>query len=140
MKADSFPALFAALTPETTPDGDRGFRVTCTATRALLGFVWWTCAGSVVTWHYCSADGEVGERTTKRNAVQALRDLTNGDWIPDDEPAPSARPPARRVFALGAGDTSGATDPAPTRPERRVAFDTDQMTAAIAAAFARRAK
>jgi len=82
-----FPSLYARLTAARI--GDRsGFNVKCTATLRDLGVVFWTTSGSTVAWHYRTPAGETGERNTKRNAVQALRDLANGARLPivDVEP------------------------------------------------------
>lgn len=68
-----YPSLYAAL-EVADRDGQRGSVVRCSATLQDLGFVFWTCAGSVVTWHWRRADGQHGDTTTERNAVQALRD------------------------------------------------------------------
>jgi hypothetical protein len=140
-----YPSLYAALEPHTAEDGRRGHLVRCTATRTELGFVWWSCnAGNVVTWHWRTL-GRVGERTTQRNAVQALRDIANnapGLPLSDDgdEPEPqeqTARPaPPRRVFHLP------SESPAPAKhivwAERPVDVNVPDLTAAIADALRRR--
>jgi hypothetical protein len=132
----TFPALYAALEP-ADDHGRRGFTVRCTATRAALGFVWWeVVTGTTVVWHFRSGDTS-GERTTQRNAVQALRDLANGHpfALPDAATLPT---PARRAPAPRASSPAPAPVPAPARrvvwDDALPAFD---VTAAIAAGLAK---
>jgi hypothetical protein len=144
----TYPSLYAALEPHTAEDGRRGHLVRCTATRVELGFVWWSCnASNVVTWHWRTL-GRVGERTTQRNAVQALRDIANNaPGLPfsedDDEPVAPERaggeePPRapRRVFHLP------SESPAPAKhivwAERPVDVNVPDLTARIAEALRRR--
>lgn len=79
MKKPEFPALFATTEPVTGPDGTRGETVRCTATMRELGFIWWTVTtGTTVEWHWRTPSGKnFGDRSTKRGAVQALRDAAN---------------------------------------------------------------
>jgi hypothetical protein len=137
-----YPALYAALEPDDV-NGRRGFTVRCTATRRAIGFIWWTCdSGTTVVWHFRTGDHS-GQRTTERNAVQALRDISNGQGAFDLPPADDAvaptrpAPQARRVFAMPA-----STEPEPEpvlRPaaSRRIVWGEQlpNLTAAIAAAF-----
>jgi len=135
-----YPSLYAALEPHTAEDGRRGHLVRCTATRVELGFVWWSCNGSnVVTWHWRTL-GRVGERTTQRNAVQALRDIANnapGLPLSDEDDDPPARPETpRRVFHLP------SESPAPAKhivwAEQPVDVNVPDLTARIAEALRRR--
>jgi hypothetical protein len=131
---NTFPSLFARLTPASV-DGAQGFSVACTATRRDLGVVFWTCA-SVVTWHWRTTSGQTGECTTKRNAVQALRDRQNESmgarlpFTPDVAPIVVRAP---RVVVAPATEVPVAA--------RRIVWgdesQTPDITAAIAAAFAR---
>jgi hypothetical protein len=135
----TFPALYAALEP-ADDHGRRGFTVRCTATRATLGFVWWeVLTGTTVAWHFRSGDTS-GERTTQRNAVQALRDLANGH--PFAMPVAATLPtPTRRATAPRAPSPAPAPAPAPTRrvlwDDALPAFD---VRAAVAAGFGKAAK
>ena len=69
-----YPSLYAAL-EVSERDGQRGSTVRCSATLHVLGFVFWTVpVGVVVRWHWRTPDGQHGDASTERNAVQALRD------------------------------------------------------------------
>lgn len=75
MKSDpnAFPSLFARLIPGSR----QGFTVECTATQRAIGMVFWSADGTVVTWTFRASGGENGKRSTKRGAVEALRDIAN---------------------------------------------------------------
>lgn len=129
-----YPSLYAALEPDEV-NGRRGFTVRCTATRRAIGFIWWTVTGgTAVTWHWRTGD-HFGERNTERNAVQALRDVSNlAGRLPfsgvDDTPVPSVR--------RSAPVTTPAT-PAPAPAARRIVWADEpaDLNAAIASAFAK---
>lgn len=78
-----YPSLYATTEPATATDGMRGSVVRCTATRRALGFVWWSEEGGRVSWNFRRTDEDAlrGTRNTERNAVQALRDLSNGTTL-----------------------------------------------------------
>lgn len=82
-----FHSLFARLTVLHGPR--HGFDVTCTATNRQLGVVFWTVnSGTFVTWHFQTPTGDTGIATTKRGAVQVLRDRADGrlSLLDDDGP------------------------------------------------------
>jgi hypothetical protein len=92
-----YPSLYAAL-EVSEHDGQRGSSVRCSATLQPLGFVFWTVPGGIVVqWHWRTPDGQHGDASTERNAVQALRDrhkLTLHG--PADAPARPTRPTTKR--------------------------------------------
>jgi hypothetical protein len=133
-----YPALYAALEPDEV-NGRRGFTVRCTATRRALGFIWWeVTTGTTVCWHWRTGQF-FGERTTERNAVQALRDVSNASAqrplpLGDDSPAPT---PARKVREAHTAPQA-APAPTPAAPARRVVWNDEpeaDITAALAAAL-----
>jgi len=79
MNAD-YPSLRATL----KSCGPTRFTVTDSLTHRALGFVWWsakgTSKGQSIVWHWIveGPNGGAGKTNTQRNAVQALRDLANG--------------------------------------------------------------
>src|SRR6185295_7311851 len=112
MSGKSDPNVFQSLFARLTPSRHDGFTVTCTATQRVLGEVFWTASGSTVTWSFRATTGAVGDRSTKRGAVQSLRDVANGitghPLLPFDAvaPAPRPAPAARQVTALPAPATT----------------------------------
>ena len=135
-----YPSLYADVEPASSPDGHRGSTVRCTATRRELGFVWWSHRpGTGVTWHYrCGT--VTGDRNTERNAVQALRDLSNGASarpLPEGrEELPTAVSP--QPVERAARAVPDPPPPAPV-PQQIVWGDSaPDLTSAVADAFRRR--
>jgi hypothetical protein len=143
----TYPSLYAALTPDTV-NGRRGSTVRCTASLRDIGFIWWSADGSTVTWHWRTGE-YFGERTTERNAVQALRDVANamsGRTLPrgpDDTDtttrATTSRATTRRAPADAVAPAPAPKALAPQAPARRVVWGDEahqpDLAAAIAAAF-----
>jgi len=133
-----YPSLYAALEPSTAPDGKRGATVRCTATRRELGFVWWSStATNGVVWNWRTGEN-FGERNTERNAVQALRDISNlSSGLPfSASPDPTPAPAPRRTPSPASAPVAAPT--ASSAPARRVVWDDEQapgLTDAIAAAL-----
>lgn len=142
---NKYPSLYARLEATTNADW-RGSRVVCTATQRVLGYIWWSStARNGVIWHFRSGN-VTGERNTERNAVQSLRDLSNGHSahpLPPVDVAPTVRRPAHVARPTVA---PVVVDVAPTRaPVRRVLWgdastDVPDLTAAITNAFKRHQK
>lgn len=147
---NAFPSLFAFL----TATGHNSFTVRCSATHRTLGGIWWSAVGTAVTWSYRAPDGQVGDRSTKRGAVQTLRDLANSNGaalLPFDEilaaraPKPAATTPT--AAAPAAPGTKATPTPTPTPPAQRIDWadyarkrtdiNVGDLTTAIAAAFER---
>lgn len=138
----TYPSLFAALEPQTAADGTRGSRVRCTATQRELGFVWWSADGNHVTWHWRTGTTG-GVRSTKRNAVQALRDVSNaarvyGGRVPLDEREPEPEAPTT-TSAPAARPARVAPAPVVPKPAQQIVWDDAapafDLSAALAASF-----
>jgi len=148
---NAFPSLYARLVPNA--DGRGGFTVQCTATHRPLGSIWWWSVGMTVTWSYKAADGTAsGDRSTKRGAVQALRDGANSQWSLMDQleasVAETAQRPDHDTRDREAPRTAPASAPQVAAPVVRQTIDwnarprTDinvaDLTAKIAAVLNRR--
>jgi hypothetical protein len=138
----SYPSLYAALNPATLEGGHRGSRVRCTATQRELGDIWWTAAGSTVTWHWRTGEA-FGERTTERNAVQALRDVANAragrmalPRRPVEDDTPPVERPARAARPSAPERTAPPAPSAPT-PVKRIEWGTGGGTFDVTAAMAK---
>ena len=154
MKAKSDPNAFPSLFARLTSVRHNAFTVTCTATQRVIGEVFWTATGSTVTWTFRAATtGESGDRSTKRGAIQSLRDIANGEgmsFLPFEDvaptPTPRSRPAVERQVAAPARQAPATPAPAATPVSQKVqwgdyATRTDinvaDLTSSIAAAFDR---